>query len=113
MIQFEAMLLSMAIEAPIAFAIVLATRWPSRGAWHVALAAIVATAVTHPQLWMATLWLEPRLSYWSALGIGEAAVVLIEAAVIAWATGLTAVRSLIVSAATNGASAAVGIVLLV
>lgn len=111
MTQFEAMLLSMAIEGPIAFAIVVATRWPSRGPFHVALASIIATGLTHPQLWAATLWLEPRLGYWPALGTGEAIVVLIEAAVIAWAAGLPVARSLAVSAITNGASAAIGIVL--
>jgi hypothetical protein len=111
MSEFEAMLLSAAIEGPIAFAVVSIKRWPCRGPFQVALTVMLATAVTHPQLWAASQWLFPRISYWSALGILECAVILIEAAIIAWVSGLSWARALVVSAITNSASATAGIIL--
>ena len=57
--EFEALVLSAAIEAPVAWLLVRATAWPCRGPLHAALAAAVATACTHPQLWNAVLGLTP------------------------------------------------------
>jgi hypothetical protein len=112
MTEFEALLLSAAIEGPLVFALVSVMRWPCRGPLHAALAIMLATAVTHPQLWAASLWLYPRIGYWSALAIGETAVVVAEAAIIAWAVGLSPTRAFVASVIANGASAAVGILLL-
>jgi hypothetical protein len=109
--QFEAMLLSAAIEGPLAFAVVAIARWPCRGAFHVALAEMLATAATHPPFWQAMLWLYPRIGYWPTLGIGETVVVLVEAVIVAWITGLSPVRALIVSAVANGVAVAIGLVL--
>jgi hypothetical protein len=111
MSEFEAMLLSAAIEGPIAFGVVYIMRWHCRGPLHAALAVMLATAVTHPQLWTAVIWLFPRIGYWPALGIAEAVVMLVEAAIIAWVIELPSARALIVSGVTNAASATVGIVL--
>ena len=113
MTEFEAMLLSAAIEGTVAFLLVSIMHWPCRGPTHAALAAMLATAVTHPQFWAATLWLTPRLDYWSAIGIGEAVVIIVEAPIIAWAAGLAPARAIITSIITNSTSAAVGILLLV
>ena len=110
MSQLEAMLLSVLIEAPIACAVVRFARWPCRGPLHVAAAAALATAVTHPQLWAAALWLYPRIGYWPTIGLAETAVIVAEAAILLWATGLAPLRSLTVSAVANGASALAGIV---
>jgi hypothetical protein len=111
MTEFEAMLLSVVIEGPIAFLIARFTRWPCRGPLHVAFAASLATAATHPQLWAATLWLAPRFGYEPTVATMEAAVILIEAMIIAWASGLSPMRALVVSVATNATSFAAGLLL--
>ena len=111
MTEFEAMLLSVVIEAPIAFAIVAVTGWPCRGPFNTALAIALATAVTHPQLWTAALWLYPRIGFWPTVGFAETLVVLVEATIILWAAGLAPVRALAVSAVANGASTLAGIAL--
>lgn len=109
--EFEALLLSAAIEAPIAYTIVRLTRWPSRGAMHAGLAAAVATAVTHPQLWSAALWAFPRYGYWPSLFVLEALVVLAEGAMIAWMACLSLRNALLLSLATNSASCVAGILI--
>jgi hypothetical protein len=110
MTEILALLLSAAIEGPIAYAVVAFTRWPCRGPVHVAIATMLATAVTHPQLWSASLWLYERIGYWPAVGCGEAVVILVEAAIIAWASGLSSPRALAVSAVANAASALTGLI---
>ena len=84
MSETQALLLSMAIEGPVAFALVALTGWPSRGPWHAGLASMVATAVTHPQMWALAIWAYPRFPYWPAILVIEALVVVVEAALIAW-----------------------------
>src|SRR5207237_335273 len=105
------MLLSCAIEGPIAFVLVQLAGWPCRGPLHIAIAAMLATAATHPQLWAAVIWLTPHLGYEPALAILEAAVVVFEAAAIAWAGGLALSRALVVSLVANAGSFAVGLLL--
>jgi hypothetical protein len=109
--EIEALLLSAAIEGAVAFLLVSIARWSCRDPIHVALASVLATAVTHPQFWAATLWLAPRLGYWPAVLSGESVVVLVEAAIIAWAAKLTPGSALVTSVAANGSSAAIGILL--
>src|SRR6201996_7285418 len=104
MTEFEAMLFSVAVEAPIAFAIIAITRWPCRGPLNAAIALALATAVTHPQLWTAALWLYPRIGFWPTVAGTETVVVVVEAAIIIWATGLSAAKGLALSALANGAS---------
>jgi hypothetical protein len=111
MTEFDAMVLSVAIEAPLAFAVVSLARWPCRGPLHAAIAVTLATAVTHPQLWTASLWLYPRIGYWSTVVCAEALVILAEATIIAWTTGLSSARALMVSAIANGASTLAGVAL--
>ena len=102
--EFEAMLMSVLIEGPVAFALVFLTRWPSRGPLHSGLAQMLATAVTHPQFWAAFPWLFARFGYEGAVVAGEAIVIVVEAAFVAWAIGLSPARALIVSFCANGAS---------
>ena len=109
--QIEAMVLSMVVEAPVAFALVRVCDWPCRGPTHAALAIALATAATHPQLWAASLWLYPRLGYGAAVVLAEAGVVLVEAGIVAWVTELSPARSILVSALANAASVAVGLLL--
>ena len=111
MTEFEALVLSAAIEAPIAFFLVRITRWPCRGPLDAAAAVALATAVTHPQLWNAVLWLYPLIGYWPAVGCTEVSVIVVEAAIIGWITRLSPTRALIVSGIANLASALTGLVL--
>ncbi|MDE2133865.1 MAG: hypothetical protein KGJ49_04640 [Alphaproteobacteria bacterium] len=108
MLESEALLVSAAIEAPIAFLIIRAMRWQSRGAVHGGLAAAVATAVTHPQLWAAALWAYPRYGYWPSLVVLETIVVLVEGVLICWIVRLSLPRALLLSLVTNTASCAAG-----
>ena len=103
--------ISAAVEAPIAVLIVYGARWPSRGALHVGLAAAVATAVTHPQLWDAALWAYPRFGYGPSLLVLEVLVVLAEALLIAWMARLRWSHALVVSLAANSASCAAGLLM--
>ena len=110
MVEAEALVLSAAVEGPIAFLIIRFTRWPSRGALHVGIASGVATAVTHPQLWTAALWAYPRFPYWPTAIVLEALVVAVEGVLIAWMAKLTWRRAMLVSLVANSASCLAGFV---
>lgn len=110
--EFQAMLLSVLIEGPIAVALVRLTRWPCRGPAHAGLTLCVATAVTHPQFWAAFPWLMDHLGYDGAMVTGEAVVVVVEAAILVWAIGLSACRALLLSFCANGTSAIIGLFVL-
>ena len=111
MTEIEALLLSAAIEAPVAYLIVRLARWPSRGALHAGVAAAVATAVTHPQLWAAAEWAYPRFGYWPSLAVLEAIVILVEGGLIAWMASLSLPRAMLVSLIANAASCAAGLLI--
>ena len=111
MSEFEALLLSSVIEAPVALLIVRWRAWPCRGAGHAALAAVVATACTHPHLWAGVNALAPRIGYDPAVAIGETAVVIVEAGIIGWAIALSSLRAFWLSLATNAASFGFGLFL--
>jgi hypothetical protein len=108
MLESEALLISAAIEAPIAFLVIRATHWPCRGAIHAGFAAAVATAVTHPQLWVAALWAYPRFGYWPSVIVLETIVVLVEGGLIGWMARLSLRRAMLISLAANIASCAAG-----
>jgi len=109
MSEAEALLISMAIEGPIAFVLVTLARWPSRGALHAGAASMVATAVTHPQMWSLAIWSYGRFPYWPAILSIEALVVVVEAALIAWMAELTPARAGAVSLVANSASFLIGL----
>lgn len=111
MTEFEALIVSAAIEAPIAYGVVRLTRWPSRGPWHAAAAAAVATAVTHPQLWAAVSWLWMWFGRWPTILGAEAVVVLVEGVLMAWMAGLRLRHAMPLSLLTNGASFAAGLLI--
>ncbi|MGD0187458.1 MAG: hypothetical protein ABSC25_19710 [Roseiarcus sp.] len=102
--EAQALLISAAIEGPIAFAVVRLAKWPSRGPLHVGVASAVATAVTHPQLWAAAYWAYPRFPYWPAILVLEALVIGAEGVLIAWMAQLTLPRAMIVSLIANSSS---------
>lgn len=107
--QIEATVLSMAVQALVAFALVRATGWPSRGAGHVALASALATAATHPHAWLVALWLYDGTGYWPAIAALVAVVATVEAPVIAWAAAMRWPHALMVSLAANTLSTLAGL----
>jgi len=109
--QLEAMLISMTIEGAVTFGMVRWNGWSCRGPWHVTAAIMLATAATHPLLWEVALFLYSRLGYEPTLLLTEAVVVLAEAGVVAWITGLPPKQSLVASACANTASVLVGLTL--
>jgi hypothetical protein len=111
MSQLNAMLLSIAVEASVAYLIARATGWVGRGAWHVAAAVAIATAATHPQLWDGVLWLYGRVSYLTGSILAEFVVIVVEALIIAWGARLDVGRAFLLSAAANGSSVLVGLLL--
>ena len=111
MSEFEAMALSALTEALIAYALVAWRKWPSRGPLHVAAAAAAATAITHPQFWTAALWAYDRFPYWPAVLSLEAAVVVVEGALICWMGMLALGRAMLVSLAANSGSFLLGLLI--
>ena len=109
MTEIEALLLSAAIEAPVAYLVAYLARWPSRGNLHIAAASAAATAITHPQLWAAALWSYEHFPYWLTILTLESAVVLTEGVLIAWMAALRIDRALLVSLIANCASMVVGL----
>jgi hypothetical protein len=102
--EFEALCLSAAIEAPVAYATVRFARWPCRGPLYAAAASALATALTHPLLWALALWAYDRMPAWQALLGLEALVVLAEAVPIAWIARLRWRQAILVSLLANAAS---------
>ena len=111
MTEAEALALSATIEAPLAYLTVRIAKWPCRGPWHVAAASAVATAVTHPQLWAAALWLYQRMAWWPAVIWLEAIVVVVEAALIGWIAGVRFRQAALVSLLANAGSFLAGLLL--
>ncbi len=109
MSQPLAMLLSIAIEAAVATALISALRWGS--AARAAAAATVGTLLTH---WFAWHWSPPLMAViGDAPGFVavEACVTLVESGVYQFLVPVSLGRALVLSLAANGSSAAVGIVL--
>ena len=113
MTQSEALLLTLAIEVPIAVGLVAALRWTSpRRLLLVAASSLAASTWTHPLLWM----VEPLLAATIRdralrLGLLEAGIALVEAAVYWLAAGLPPRRALLVSVVANGASLGAGLLI--
>jgi hypothetical protein len=109
MTEVEALALSIAIEAPLAWLVARRAGWPVPS--RVAAASAVATAVTHPQLWAAALWAYQRFPPLPALLALEAIVVLVEGALIAWMARLTIRQAMLVSLIANAGSMLVGLLI--
>lgn len=104
--QINAMLLSMASEAPAAALLgMLAGR---RTSMLAAAAAVFGTLMTHPIVWYGALNLYEVIEYWPAFGIVEAYAILCETVVYQVFTGLTWVRAFALSLAANWASILLG-----
>lgn len=111
MVEADALVISAAVEGPTAFLLARFAKWPSRGALHVGLASVVATAVTHPQAWSAALWAYPHFSYWPTTIVIEALVIAAEGLLIAWMAQLAFSRAMAVSLIANSASYLAGLLI--
>lgn len=109
MAEWQALLLSILFEAPVAAALVYRLR--PKQALAAAGASVLATMASHPQLWAAALWAYPRFGYWpSILGL-EVLVILFEAAVMGLILRLSWRQALALSFAANLVSVAAGLLL--
>jgi hypothetical protein len=102
-----ALILSLAIEAPVAAAVVAVGRAGRPAA--AAGAAVVATLLTHGFAWRAILVASETLDWGIATAIVETLVVLVEAVVYRVVAGLSPRVALTVSFLANAASASFGI----
>jgi hypothetical protein len=105
--QAVALVLSIATEAVVAFALIRALRW-GRGV-HAALAATVGTLITHPIVWALVPRLEPPLGYAGAVALIESGVVLAESVAYRVIVPLGWRRALAASLVANAASTAAGL----
>lgn len=110
MTQVEALMLTIGIELPVAFAWFRLAGWLPREAWWRGVLVVVAVSLmSHPLAWQANeVWLR-AWSFWPRAAVIEVGVVLVEAAILAWGLTLAARRAVIVSASMNAASFAVGL----
>ena len=104
--QINAMLLSMASEAPAAA--LLGMMAGRRASMLAALAAALGTLMTHPIVWYGALRLYQVMDYWPAFAIVETYAILCETVVYRVLTGLAWDRSFALSAAANWASILLG-----
>jgi hypothetical protein len=107
MSQLEALILSIAIEAVVAFALVRGLRWG--GGWRAALSAALGTLASHPVAWPAMLALIAPLGYWAALAVVESGVVLAESVAYRLIVPLRWRRALLASLVANAASTGAGL----
>ncbi|TWT15624.1 hypothetical protein [Reyranella sp. CPCC 100927] len=109
MSEVDALLLSCAIEAPVAAILAWALRWGHAG--RAALAATLATLMTHGIAWRAILWLLEGLGYPLAVLLVETGVVAAEAIAYRLIVPLDLRRALAVSLIANAASTGAGLAL--
>ena len=111
MTQTDALLLSLALEVPIVVALVAWRRWAPGRLGVVALAAVGATLLTHPLLWMLDPSVLPPWPGGLRYALPEVAIALIEGAVYAWPAGLGPRRGMMLSVMANALSYGTGLLL--
>jgi hypothetical protein len=105
-----ALMLTLAIEAPIAAAVL--RRWYRVPLWRGTTAAIVASMLTHPVVWFVLpLWLTPSVGYLGYLVVAESFAWLAEAAVYWLMTRRDPPGMLLLSLLANLASFTIGAIL--
>ena len=109
MTEADALLLSVAVEAPAAALLIWLTRWGP--AWRAASAATLATLGTHWLAWRSILWLMPWSDYAATVLLVEAGVVAMEAIAYRLIVPLGLRRALVMSLAANAASTVIGLML--
>jgi hypothetical protein len=110
--QLEALALTIGMELPVAFVWFRLAGWLPRDAWWRGVLVVVAVSlISHPLAWQANdRWLR-AWSLWPRVTVIELAVIVVEAAILAWGLSLAARRALVVSASMNAASFGLGVVL--
>jgi hypothetical protein len=103
-----ALVLSAAVEAPVAGGL---ARWRELPAAPAALVACGATLLTHPLAWATYQAGRQHAPAWGVLLAVELAVAAVEAGAYAWALECGWRRGLLLSALANGASCAFGLLL--
>jgi len=109
--QTHALLLSLALEVPVVVGLVHWKRWAPGRLVVVVLAAVGATLLTHPLLWMLDPALLPPWPGGLRYALPEVAIALIEGAVYAWPAGLGLRRGMLLSLAANALSYGAGLVM--
>jgi hypothetical protein len=107
--EWLALLLSIAIEAVVAAAMIEMLRWGSGR--QAALAATLGTLATHPLAWNGMILLMEQLDYGPAFLCVEAAVVLAESLAYMLCARQPVGRALLLSLVANGASSGFGLAL--
>jgi len=107
MTETEALFLSIAIEAAVAFALVRGLGWG--GGARAALAATVGTLFTHPFVWHFVPRLEAAFGYAAAVALAETGVVLAESVAYRVILPLRWRRALLASLVANAASTGAGL----
>jgi hypothetical protein len=109
MSQWLAMLVSMAIEAVVAAALIAALRWGSPA--RAALSAVLGTLLTHWLAWNCAPAVIAAIGVVPGFLAVEAAVTLVEAGVYRFLVPTPVGRALTLSLAANGVSSGTGVVL--
>jgi hypothetical protein len=107
MSQSVALVMSIAIEAVVAFALIRSLRWGREA--NAALAAALGTLVTHPLVWVLVPRLEAPLGYAGSVALIESGVVLAESLAYRMIVPLAWRRALAASLVANAASTAAGL----
>lgn len=105
--QATALFASLVIEMAAASALLHFLQWGRP--WRGALAACLATLVSHPLVWLVFPETALHLGYWAALAIIEGSVVLGEASAYRLLVPIGRRRALAVSFSANAASTASGL----
>ena len=109
MSQPAAMVLSIAIEAAIAMALIAVLRWGSPA--RAAVSATLGTLLTHWFAWHSAPPVMAAIGVVPGFVAVEAIVTLVEAGVYFFLVPVSSLRALLLSLAANGSSAAAGVVL--
>jgi hypothetical protein len=109
--QTQALLLTLAIEGPVAVAFVAWRRWAPGRLGIVAVASVAASLLTHPLLWLVDPLLHSSLDTPARWALLETSIALVEAGVYAVGAGLATGRALWTSVIANAASFGAGLVI--
>jgi hypothetical protein len=109
--QAHALLLTLAIEVPLVVGLAVAGRRPRAEVARLGVAALGASLLTHPLLWLADAALSDTLAWAPRVAALEVGVALVEAAVYAVAGGVGWRRGTLLSLVANGASLAAGLLI--
>ena len=109
--QFDALLISIVMEVPLAMGLAMGLAWVERAAWsRLFLVAISTTLLTHPFAWWGYRGLRTDLTWehWPAFILVEVLVSLIEAVMYWRLARLTLSNAVTVAVLVNAASALFG-----